>query len=284
MLCPAVTAAQSGAFLQARYLALQDRLSHNAFHQPVYLESSETEDELKGDIYAVTEQPFETVRQAMQRMDNWCEILILHLNVKNCRVISSTTAQFLIVSIGKKHDEPLDKAFPVEFAFQVVTTNESYLRIRLHADAGPLGTKNYQIACEAVPLAAGQTFIHLAYSYDYGLTARLAMKGYLNTVGLGKVGFSIAELRSDGEPVFIGGVRGVVERNTMRYFLAIESYLAAPQSEQLELRLHNWFAATERYRRQLHEIDETEYLEMKRKEVQRQNTSDTKAQTEPAKK
>ena len=34
--------------------------------------------------------------------------------------------------------------------------------------------------------------------------------------------------------------------------------------------LRDWFAATERYPRQLHELEQDEYLVMKRKEYQRQ--------------
>ncbi|HEX5611218.1 MAG TPA: hypothetical protein VFX67_01090, partial [Burkholderiales bacterium] len=71
----------------------------------------------------------------------------------------------------------------------------------------------------------------------------------------------------------IGGMRGVIERNSMRYYLAIEAFLGAlsePPPEQLEKRLRDWFAATERYRRQLHEIEQAEYLELKRKEHLRQ--------------
>ena len=68
-------------------------------------------------------------------------------------------------------------------------------------------------------------------------------------------------------------LRGVVERNTMRYYLAIEAYLgslSAPPAEQQERRLRDWFAATERHARQLHEMERDEYLTMKRNEVQRQ--------------
>jgi hypothetical protein len=72
---------------------------------------------------------------------------------------------------------------------------------------------------------------------------------------------------------YVGGMRGVVERNTMRYYLAIESYLAslqAPPRQHLEQRLGAWFDATEEYPCQLHELDPDEYLSMKRNEVRRQ--------------
>jgi hypothetical protein len=65
----------------------------------------------------------------------------------------------------------------------------------------------------------------------------------------------------------------VVERNTMRYYLAIEAFLgalAAPPQARFEKRLRDWFAAAERYPRQLHEMEQGEYLDMKRKERLRQ--------------
>jgi hypothetical protein len=89
------------------------------------------------------------------------------------------------------------------------------------------------------------------------------MKGYLATLGSDKVGFT----KKDGD--YIGGVRGVVERNTMRYYLAIDSYVNAPAASQLEQRLGTWFDATEQYAQQLHEVDRNDYMEMKRHEFQR---------------
>jgi len=66
-----------------------------------------------------------------------------------------------------------------------------------------------------------------------------------------------------------------VERNAMRYYLAIEAYLGSlsvPVAEQLDWRLRAWFAATDRFALQLHELDEGDYLAMKRSEVQRQQS------------
>jgi hypothetical protein len=74
-------------------------------------------------------------------------------------------------------------------------------------------------------------------------------------------------------PDYIGGVRGVVERNTMRYYLAIDAFLSARRAlpeAQFEQRLQAWFSAVERYPLQLHEVDRLAYLEMKRAEQQRQ--------------
>jgi hypothetical protein len=101
------------------------------------------------------------------------------------------------------------------------------------------------------------------------------MQTYLATVGADKVGFTLVSPGGNAPPIHVAGVRGVVERNTMRYYLAIDSYLASqrePPATQLEHRLQSWFSAVERYPRQLHEVERSDYLAMKRAEVLRQQT------------
>ena len=265
--------ANSPGSLRAKYGALQERLSHNQFQRPLYLDSSETPGGVAGEIYALVNYPFAIVAAALNGPGNWCDILILHLNTKYCRASTAGQETVLNVSIGKKYDQPLDKAYRVVFAYRVAVRTPNYLLVRLNADEGPLSTRDYRIVLEAIPLKKGQTFIHLSYSYAYGLVGRLAMQVYLGTTGSGKVGFTVAGTQPDGQPLYTGGIRGVVERNTMRYYLAIEAFLgalSAPPKAQLEKRLHDWFAAVEHYPRQLHEMEQGAYLDMKRKEYQRQ--------------
>src|SRR6185295_20126211 len=117
---------------------------------------------------------------------------------------------------------------------------------------------------------------HLSYSYDYGMAGRIAMQAYLSTTGRNKVGFSVVERGPDGAPVYMRGERGVIERNTMRYYLALEAYLGAlgvPAAERQEKRLNDWFTAIERYPRQLRdEMDREQYLSMKRRELARRQS------------
>lgn len=265
----------AGAALRARHGELAKALASNVYQRPLYIDSAESQDNLKGDVYAVVEHPFATVAASLKAADNWCDVLILHLNTKYCRARAQAgDAQRLVVRVGTKRDQPLEEASLIEFAYTVGAATPEYFEVRLNAPQGPLGTRDYRILLEAVPLdGGGRTFLHLRYAYAYGFVGRVAMQGYLATVGSDKVGFSVVGRRSDGQPEFIGGVRGVVERNTMRYYLAIDAYLAGlgvPAAERTERRLELWFAATERYARQLHEIDRASYLEMKRNELQRQ--------------
>ena len=259
----------SAAALHAKYGSLRDQLSHNEFQRPLYLDSMEAPDELRGDIYALIGYPFPAVDAALKGADRWCDILILHLNVKSCRASTDTSENVLRVHIGRKFDEPLDAAHKVELVYRVADEAPDYFRLVLNADKGPFGTRNYRMMLEAVPLERGRTFIHLSYAYGYGFSAKVAMQTYLRTLGSQKVGFTVTERRPDGRLVHVGGLRGALERNVMRYYLAIDAYLAAlavAPEQRLEERLRDWFAATEHYATQLHELDQSEYLEMKRRE------------------
>jgi hypothetical protein len=51
----------------------------------------------------------------------------------------------------------------------------------------------------------------------------IAMKTYLATLGSSKVGFTVTRRQSNGQPEYIRGMRGLVERNAMRYYLAIDA-------------------------------------------------------------
>lgn len=267
----------TNAALRAKYGALLDQLSHNQFQRPLYLVSSETPASVAGDIHARVAFPFAIVGAALNNPTSWCEILILHPNTKYCRASTAGKGSVLNVSIGKKHDQPLADAYRVIFAYRVAVQTPDYLQIRLDADEGPFSTRNYRIVLEAVPVENEQTFIRLSYSYAYGVIGRLALQTYLATVGRDKVGFTVAGAQADGQPLLVRGMRGLVERNTMRYYLAIEAFLgalSAPQQARFEQSLRDWFAATERYAPQLHELEQAEYLDMKGREYRRQRADD----------
>jgi hypothetical protein len=264
-----VEPAGSAAALYVQYAELQRDLDRSEFDRPLHLLSREAPDELQGDVHAILGYPFPAVSTALQGGQRWCDILILHLNIKACRVASESPGSVLRVYIGKKFDEPPRESHKVEFVYRLAEQAPDYFRMSLTADAGPFGTRDYRITVEAVPLAEGRTFMHLSYAYGYGPVAKVAMQTYLRTVGSQKVGFTIDGTRPDGRPAFVGGLRGALERNVMRYYLAIDAYLAAlaaPPDQRLEERLKDWFDSTERYALQLHELDQDAYLDMKRRE------------------
>ncbi|WP_302057735.1 hypothetical protein [Paraburkholderia sp. CNPSo 3272] len=272
----------SATSLRATYESLKPQLDESAFHRRLYLDSRESPSTVAGEIYAVMDYPFATVSRILNDPShgpkNWCNILILHPNVKYCHVAPSSSGDTLTVNVSQDEvpEEKLASTYRLQFEYDPATTSPGYFRINLHAGSGPLDTRDYQIFLEAVSLSSNRTFLHLTYAYSYGAFGRLAMKGYLATFGRGKVGFTNIAGPSATEPKYADGVRGLVERNTMRYFLAIDAFIGEPSSlpdTRLDQRLNNWFSASEQYPRQLHEIDRQHYIAMKEAECRRLQTS-----------
>jgi hypothetical protein len=273
---PSALGSAEGDSLRTHHAGMTSQLANSAFHQPLVLESTQTSGDLKGDVYAVVDHEFGKLQAALQHVEVWCDVLILHLNVKHCRSTGKGASGNIGLAIGKKGDQDVSDAYQANFVYQLAAAMPDFLKVQLSAKEGPLGTSNYRILFEATPLDATHSFVHMSYAYGYGFTARIAMQGYLATVGRNKVGFTVVGKKADGQPVYVDNVRGVVERNTMRYYLAIDTYLASlslPAAQREEKRMHDWFIATERYPRQLHELEEGEYMAMKRKEIARQRSS-----------
>lgn len=279
LLWAALAVAASGAraaapdALRTQFAALKERGEGQLLDRSIYLRSTESADRMQGEVHALIDEPFEQVRQQLTKADHWCDVLILHINVKYCRARRTATGEELVSGVGRKFDQPLEDVHWVRFGFRVVTDRNDHLLAELRAPSGPLGTHDYRMSVEAVPHANGQSLLRMTYSYGYGAAARWAMKTYLATLGRDKRGFSVVGRTPGGEPVTVDGVRGVVERNTLRYYLALQSHLAshdAPGGSPLRLSLKTWFSATERYADQLREMDGPAYIAMKLKEVQRQ--------------
>lgn len=263
----------SASALIEKHAELKEQLERNQYRRPLFLESSQSANTVDGSVYAILASPFGAFSSTFKSPRQWCEVMILHLNNKYCRANADTAPTRLNVNIGKKSPQELKDAFALEFGLNLVAASPAYLSVLLSADKGPLGTSNYRMALQAVPLPDNRTFMHLRYSYDFGAVSSLAMQAYLATVGRGKVGFT--QVSQGDKPAHIGGMRGAAERNIMRYYLAIEAYqasLAQPAAEQLNARLQSWFDATEEYPQQLREVDKASYLGMKKMEHQRQET------------
>jgi len=255
------------AALRAKFESMRGDLDAAHFGRPLALVSQDGDHVLQGDIYALVEQPFGIVRASLHDAPQWCQVMVLPFNTKKCTASGAGDPASLSLYIAKRKDAAPDESYRVDFAYHVEALDRDFLRVALKAGAGPLGTHDYRILLEATPADAGHTIIHLAYSYGYGALGQLAMQAYLATAGASKVGFTTVE--EGGRPRLVGGMRGVMERNTMRYFLAIESYLQSlgTQAEgRTERRFETWFDATERFARQLHEMSREQYLSMKRRE------------------
>ena len=118
-------------------------------------------------------------------------------------------------------------------------------------------------------LGGDRALIHFRYAYSYGLLARMAMKGYFATLGHGKIGFGVFNTDNQGNPVYVGGTRGAIERNAVRYYFAIKAYmdtLEFPQERRFKKRISQWYDLADQHQKQLFEMSKEEYLNYKKRE------------------
>ncbi|MED5620710.1 hypothetical protein [Ideonella sp. BN130291] len=263
-------AADSAPPLAARLEALRPELARSPFGRPLVLRANDSDTAPQGDVYAIIDRPIGAVSAALQTPAHWCEVLMLQTNVKRCAAGQGANGSTLEVGIARRYTDPVDSAQSITFDWQVRDARPEHLSVALSAPQGPLGTHNYRLRFEAVPAGEGRSFVHLSYAYETAATARWATNVYLATSGRDKVGFTVTGRDEQGRPRYGGGMQGVAERNTMRYFLAIESQvdsLALPPAERAERRWRSFHAALERYPAQLHETGLQEYLALKRREA-----------------
>jgi len=268
LICNGVAHADN-AEMQHQYHALQAALQNNVFGIPITIQSSDQNHTMLGVVYGVMDQPFSAIKQALESPQAWCEIVPQHLNIKACTFEQTDSQCRVTFYSGRKFYQHPEDVYQLPYRFAVSNAAADYFQTTLTANKGPMGTSHYRIEVEAIPIAEHKTFLHFHYAYHYNFLTSLGMKTYLATLGSGKVGFSVTGSDDEGRPVYVDGIRGVIERNTIRYFFAIQSYLdtqkVAP-GKRLLARLNKWFVLTERFPRQLHEMDKADYLKYKQHE------------------
>ena len=267
----AIAQAQDAGALRSRHAALHQHLTQSPFGRSLHVESTVSGSTQKGEIYVVIDHPFSVVGPALARPQDWCEVLTVQVNLKRCSPVSDGAgAMTLATFITRKPRDAVENAHRVDFRYQVAATSADYLHVGLNAPSGPMGTRDFEIRLEAAPLDARRTFMHMSYTYTLGSMGRIAMDAYLAGAGRDKTGFSVVDRLPDGKPVYVDGVRGVVERSAMRYYLAIEAHLdslGAPRGQRLEARLRRWYAAIERHPQLREQVSRDEYVDMKRREL-----------------
>ena len=85
--------------------------------------------------------------------------------------------------------------------------------------------------------------------------------------GGSKIGFSVTGTDSNGNPVYVDGLRGTVERDIACYYLAILAYmdtLKIPDEQRFEKRISRWYDLTDHFKKQLLEMEKEKYLTHKR--------------------
>jgi len=261
--------------LWQRYQQLAPQLTHNKYNAPIVIRSRIEQGHATGHVYAVLQHPFDEVSTMFRSRKQWCDATTLHINIKLCSVnsvkgqTSKQTRPTLSLFVGQKEYQTPAQAYRIDYHYQVTADTPRFVRTHLYAPSGPLDSKDYVINVEAIPLDNDTSFVHFSYSARYGMFGRLLLDAYLATLGRNKVGFTSTGRDDDGNPVYIKGLQGIIERNCMRYFLALQSYLdtaSLPADKRFEASLNEWYGFTLKYKRQLYEVERKDYLDAKRRE------------------
>ncbi len=250
-------------------------IAGSPFDEPLQVDSQARSHSVSGSVHARVHQPFERLADELSSPAAWCEILFLHLNVKGCLHGPGGSAEGTALALFVGRQDQVDPAHAerLDLRWRVVTRQPRYLDVALEGDEGPYGTRAFRLQLRVVPDDDEHSLVQLRYSLVFGMAARLALRGYFTFGGRDRVGFTLEGTGAGGQPTHVGGTRGMIERNVMRFYLALEAHLdtrTLPETERLDASLERWFTLTMRYPRQLFEIDRATYLDQKRLEYQRQ--------------
>ena len=131
------TEAEAGwaAEIRATYASVGGQLASSPFGRQLVLESKEAGNRVQGAAYAVLDHSFAQVRDGLRGPRQWCPVLILHLNVKDCR--AAPGGDGLALFLGRKRPEPPQDAQRLDFAYQAVADAPDFMETDLRADRGP---------------------------------------------------------------------------------------------------------------------------------------------------
>jgi hypothetical protein len=261
---PTAAGAEPAAALRKPSGPSLERTRATPFDRSLSVESTELDSRLEGRIHAVIDHPFSRA-QALANPAHWCELLPLLPNIRQCDAASD--GRRVTLRFARRFDQPLADTHTVSFDVRVPVKRRDRLEVALQASQGPFGTSDYRLQVAVTPVDHDRVSLQVQYGYAYGPRARLLAQAYITTRGRDKVGFTVVGTADDGGPEYIGGLRGAVERNAMRLYLAIDAYLDALDEageRRRERSLRSWLDAIARYPRQLAEADPVAYFAAKR--------------------
>jgi hypothetical protein len=263
-----------GAFqrLSGRYPELQEAARRGPFGLPLQVHSEERETRISAEIHGIIDHPFRALAATFTEPGGWCNFLVLNPNIKTCTFRREAQEILLTLYIGSKSYRAPESATEQVYRFLVRARHPEYAAISLTAAQGLLGTTAHRFEFEAGSVA-GKTVVALSSSFEPSVLSRLLTGIYLTTLGRYKIGFS-REATEAGVPAgYVRGVKGMIERNAMRYYLALKAFLETsdlPAGRQFEARASLVYDLMDLYPAQLRQMDKAEFLDIKSREYQNQ--------------
>ena len=269
---PAWGGEAGAAQLQKWYQELRELAPLSPFGVPLSIQSEEPNDRVTAEVHGIIEYPFDTVKAALSTPAALCEFIPLNATIKACTYQSQASDALLTLYFGRKQYQEPQEASSQPYNYAVQAAEPGTLSVVLSAIRGLFGTTAHRFQLDAAGVE-GRTVVALRSSYVQSAASKLATAIYLATAGRDKVGFSHEDAGPGDRPGYVKGLRGMVERNIMRYYLALEAFLdteTLPAPHRWEARVSAAYELMERYPLQLHDLEKAEYLDAKRREHENQ--------------
>lgn len=249
---------------------LRQRLSNPgaaALAPGLYLQSTVAALHAQGQALARLPMALPQARAALRSPQTWCLLLLLHPNVWRCEVAGNGRGQTTLqILMGQQRVALIGATHTLDLVWKVTQDDKDGLSLELMAEQGPLGTRDYRIGARIEALDETHAALALRFSNAFTRSGLWLAELYINTAGRQRIGFTVERLDATGQAVYVRGLRGSVERNTMRFHLAVQSWLSVqslPAPQRIPRAIELWFDSSEQYAAQLHEIEREEYVQMK---------------------
>jgi len=259
-------------------LFLNQYFQFSAFTKPIdknlalRIQSHEQDRRLRVNVYGFVDYPYSQVADVLASPAAMCDFLILNMNVKACTYQQGERRANMTIYVAGKKYAPLYRTMKIKPYFELQKRNRSYLKVLMTSPKGSWGIKKYSVLVEASPYK-NRTLVRFSSNYESSRLNKAATSVYLKTFARKKVGFTVVGQNQLGQPEYVRGMQGVIERNAVRSYLALQAYLETAgvvTNQRLKSRLRLWFELTDTYSRQLHEMDWQSYLHNKQREYQNQ--------------
>ena len=218
---------------------------------PLRIQSREQDRHLRVNVYGLVNYPFSQVADVLARPAVMCDFLILNLNVKTCTYLSGNRRANMVIYVAGKNYTPLYRTLQIKPYFELLKRDKNYLRVLMTSSETRRSLRQYSVLVEASPYK-NRTLVRFKSNYRASLIGQTATVAYLKTFARKKVGFTVIGRNQQNQPQYIRGMQGVIERNAVRSYLALQAYLetaGAPPKHRFETRLRRWFELTDVYTR-----------------------------------
>ncbi len=239
-----------------------ERVSTTEFQREYLLDYKADGAQLSGRIASSINRPFSHIKSLFHDIRNLCLILPLNINVRSCIYRKVDDKWLFEIVAGPRQYESDSAVYSFSYLLTRAQFSDDLIYLHLQANKGPISTANYHIELTFKPMAE-KTLVGLGFSHEKSSLSRVVTGLYLAFSGAGKVGFSTVN-QSDGQFSPVRGEQGIVERNLMRYLLAIRAFIEEGGArEDLKATFRRWFFLSTLYREQLYEIPEQDYMRYK---------------------